>query len=184
MLSVRLFILVVAILLSGCTVASQTLTSNQWRYATDPHGSQATYDEGLVQNGVVSVHFTRVPRVDKANNSWVELIYDLPQQLTSAFIVTLAYKSDKAVIVKLSQQEYGGLGDKSYAHYQSVLPASNSWQVVRLSLSDFERPSWTPEWSKDKGIVLEHISALYFVPDLKDATGGEATLSVNRLEIE
>lgn len=166
-------------------IAQATLTTEHWRFATDPHGSQAILDGPLATSEQVAISFKRVPRVDKQNNSWVELIYDLPtKQLPEAFSLKLSYKSDKPLIVKLSQKEYGGEGDKSYAHYQTTLPASNDWQSATISLANFARPEWTPAWSTDQGVVLEHVSALYFVPDLTDANGGEASIAIKQLVLE
>lgn len=181
----RFLLILFAVAVSGCSVTQSNLEPKQWRFATDPHGSQAILNGPLVNEEQVAIQFKRVPRVDKQNNSWVELIYDLPtKQLPSQFNIALTYKSDNALIVKLSQQEYGGSGDKSYAHYQTKLPASNTWQTINVALNDFARPNWTPAWSKDEGVVLQHVSALYFVPDLTDAEGGAASLAIKSLRIE
>ena len=70
----------------------------------------------------MGIAFNRVPRVDAQNNSWVELIYDLPKKsLNGINSIELTYQSDKPLVVKLSQKDYGGTGDKSYAHYQALL---------------------------------------------------------------
>ncbi|MCG7541197.1 carbohydrate binding domain-containing protein [Pseudoalteromonas sp. OF7H-1] len=181
----RFLSLLLFVAISGCSYTQPNLKPKQWRFATDPHGSQAILNGPLVNEEQVAIQFKRVPRVDKQNNSWVELIYDLPaKQLPSQFNIALTYKSDNALIVKLSQQEYGGSGDKSYAHYQTKLPASNTWQTINVALNDFARPNWTPAWSKDKGVILKHVSALYFVPDLTDVEGGEASLAIKSLRIE
>ncbi|NKC19552.1 hypothetical protein CWC29_011985 [Pseudoalteromonas sp. S4498] len=181
----RFLLLLLAIAFSGCSYTQSNLKPKQWRFATDPHGSQAILNGPLVDEEQVAIQFKRVPRVDKQNNSWVELIYDLPtKQLPYQFNIALTYKSDNALIVKLSQREYGGSGDRGYAHYQTKLPASSTWQTINVSLNDFARPNWTPAWSKDKGVILKHVSALYLVPDLTDAEGGEASLAIKSLRIE
>ncbi|MCC5826264.1 hypothetical protein [Alkalimonas sp.] len=161
------------------------LDAGFWRYATDPHGSRADYSGDLVQEGIARIVFHRVPRVDAKNNSWVELIYDLPAgSLPQQAVIGLTYQSSTDLVVKLAQLEYGEQGDQSYAHYQAVLPATNGWQSEALSLVDFQRPDWTPASSVDKGIVPDHVSAIYLVPDLTDEQGGQAVLQVRALQFE
>lgn len=165
--------------------AYANLNPDQWRYATDPHGSKAIYEKPLVKEEYVAISFYRVPRVDVKNNSWVELIYDLPSQsLKDAKHIELTYQSDTPLVIKLSQKQYGGEGDGSYAHYQTVLPKSDSWQTQTVSLESFNRPDWTPAWSKDKGIIKDSVSALYFVPDLQDEKGGEALIKIKHLTLK
>ncbi|WP_372771556.1 hypothetical protein [Pseudoalteromonas sp.] len=177
--------LLTAILFSSSALyADQALDTSQWRYAVDPHGSSASYEKPLVKEDYVGIAFNRVPRVDKQNNSWVELIYDLPKKsLEGITSVELTYQSDKSLLVKLSQKDYGGKGDKSYAHYQTVLPSATTWQTTRVSLENFSRPKWTPSWSKDKGITKANVSALYFVPDLTDEKGGKAWLKIKNIKL-
>lgn len=176
---------VFSIFMLGCqTIKTSNLNETQWHYATDPHGSQVIFNGPLVNEERVEIAFKRVPRVDKLNNSWVELIYDLPnKQLPEQARITLTYQSDKNLVIKLSQKEYGGEGDKTYAHYQTILPAANTWTTKTVSLNDFQRPSWTPASSKDKGIITNHVSALYFVPSLTDAEGGEAFIKIQSLQV-
>ena len=175
------------VLLSGCIHFSEQGKTNaqQWRYATDPHGSKAIINEALVTEGQVEISFNRVPRIDSKHNSWVELIYDLPGgSLQGAESITLTYQSDKPVIIKLSQKEFGGSGDKSYAHYQFTLPSSLESNTETVMLSNFDRPSWTPSWSQDTGLIKANISALYFVPDLTDKYGGTAKIVIQSLAVQ
>ncbi|MCC5853057.1 MAG: hypothetical protein JJU30_09485 [Alkalimonas sp.] len=160
------------------------LDALHWRYATDPHGSSASYSGDLVQEGIARIAFHRVPRVDAQNNSWVELIYDLPDgSLQGASGLRLSYQSSRDLVVKLAQLEYGEQGDQSYAHYQAVLPAATEWQEATLSLADFQRPDWTPATAIDHGIVPAHVSAIYLVPDLTDEAGGQASLSIRAVDL-
>lgn len=160
------------------------LDALDWRYATDPHGSKAAVDGDLVQDGIARIAFTRVPRVDEQNNSWVELIYDLPAGSLGGYSsISLEYLSSSDLVVKLSQLEYGEQGDQSYAHYQTVLSAATDWRQVTLVLSDFERPDWTPATSIDHGIVAAHVNAIYLVPDLTDDAGGQASLSIRAIRL-
>ncbi|KZN35099.1 hypothetical protein [Pseudoalteromonas luteoviolacea] len=172
------------LLLAGCSshLSQHKFDEDNWRYATDPHGSQVILSEPLVQGERVKIAFDRVPRVDKANNSWVELIYDIPAgDLTGISSIELTYQSDKPLVIKLSQKEYGGEGDKSYAHYQVVLPVALNPTSKSVELANFNRPSWTPTWSKDQGVIKTSVSALYFVPDLTDKAGGQAQMTIHKL---
>ncbi|AIY64045.1 hypothetical protein [Pseudoalteromonas piratica] len=178
--------LLTAILFSSFSLnATQSLDAKQWRFAVDPHGSTASYEEPLVKKDYVGIAFNRVPRVDKQNNSWVELIYDLPKKsLEGITSIEITYQSDKPLVVKLSQKDYGGTGDKSYAHYQTILPSANKWQTHSLTFDNFSRPKWTPSWSKDKGVTKANVSALYFVPNLTDEKGGNAWLKIKKVKLQ
>ncbi|OCQ21041.1 hypothetical protein A7985_14760 [Pseudoalteromonas luteoviolacea] len=172
--------------LMGCanTNLDQAFVEDNWRYATDPHGSIVILKEPLVQANRVKIGFDRVPRVDKANNSWVELIYDIPAgDLSAVSGIAITYESDRPLVIKLSQKEYGGEGDKSYAHYQAILPVAATPTSKRVDIASFARPDWTPEWSQDKGIVKTSVSALYFVPDLTDKAGGKAQMTIHKLAL-
>ena len=177
---------ILSVFLLGCQISnSAKLDETQWRYATDPHGSQAILNGPLVTTERVEIAFKRVPRIDRLNNSWVELIYVLPnKQLPEQASITLTYQSNKDMVIKLSQKDYGVEGDKTYAHYQTVLPAANSWTTQTVTLNDFKRPSWTPASSIDKGIINEHVSALYLVPNLTDARGGEAYIKIQSVVVK
>lgn len=165
-------------------LAPTALDEKGWRFATDPHGSEVKMKQTLLTDERIWISFKRVPRVDAKNNSWVELIYDLPEQTFEGnSAILLKYKSSKNLVVKLSQKDYGGQGDKSYAHYQYILPAQTQWGTHCIGLADFARPSWTPENSIDKGIIKENVSAIYLVPDLKDELGGEATIEVKNISL-
>lgn len=187
-MSKYLIISAMVLLVAGCSPQELPekgdLDAVHWRYATDPHGSSATYEGELVQYGIARIEFQRVPRVDERNNSWVELIYDLPEgRLQDEPQIELSYQSSTDLVIKLSQREYGELGDQSYAHYQAVVSATDNWQQVRLSRADFQRPDWTPATSADKGIVPAHVNAIYLVPDLTDDQGGAARLSVRSVRL-
>jgi hypothetical protein len=159
------------------------LVASQWSYATDPHGSTAvTHSDGLLANGTVSVTFNRVPRVDALNNSWVEIIYALPgATLAGTSQIQLEYQSSTDLVLKLSQKDYGGDGDGSYAHYQHPLPKSSEWTTQCVSIVHFQRPYWTPAQSKNVGIIKDHITAIYITPDLTDEQGGRAAIEIKSI---
>jgi hypothetical protein len=160
------------------------LDKNQWSYDTDPYGSEAIINEKLIRHGGIWIKFKRVPRVDAKRNSWVELIHKLPTaSLAGNQKIRLTYQCDIPLLIKLSQQEYGKSGDKSYAHYQIKLPRTKGWTTTEVDLKDFYRPDWTPESSKDYGLLPEHIDAIYLTPSMADKDGGEAILQVRSIEL-
>lgn len=169
---------------SLATDQTAPLIPSQWSYATDPYGSTATFRNQMITNEGVWVNFKRIPRVDAKRNSWVEVIYT-PEAATLAGTkkISLTYKCDIPLLIKLSQSHYGKDGDKTYAHYQTKLPASSDWHTVEVDFNDFARPDWTPKSSVDHGIVLNEINALYLTPSMTDKHGGEATLQVKVLDL-
>ena len=180
------FLLFAIFALAACSTYQDNgvIKTSQWRYATDSHGSNATLASAITHKDPIEISFYRVPRVDALNNSWVELIYDLPgAYLPQQAQFTLTYQSDQPLIIKLSQKDYGKEGDRSYAHYQTILPNSQVWKTMTVTLNDFQRPHWTPSTSEDKGIINSHVSAIYFVPSLNDEQGGHAKLKIKSLDI-
>ena len=160
------------------------LDKHQWTYDTDPYGSEAIINEKLIRHGGIWINFKRVPRVDAKRNSWIELIHKLPTaSLAGKQKIRLTYQCDTPLIIKLSQQEYGKDGDKSYAHYQIKLPVTTQWSTMEVDLKDFYRPKWTPASSTDFGVVPEHINAIYLTPSMTDEKGGEAILQVRAIEL-
>jgi hypothetical protein len=169
-------------LLTACTVQPD-LHPDSWRYGIDPYGSSATYGKSLIEDGAVRIVFNRVGRPSADRNPWIELIYDAPQgNLAGAKSVRLTYQCSEPLLMKFSQKDYGGDGDKSYAHYQMLLPAAKDWHTVNVNVTDTTRPSWTPTNSKDLGLILENVSAIYLTPVLDDLEGGQATLNVKAIE--
>jgi hypothetical protein len=160
------------------------LDESQWSYAIDPYGSKATIREKLITDEGVWINFIRVPRVDAKRNTWIEVIYSpASESIAGKKKVLLTYKCDTPLLIKLSQEHYGKDGDKSYAHYQIKLPASKNWSTQEVDFSSFSRPDWTPPNSKDYGIVLNKVNALYFTPSMLDEKGGEATLQLSSVKL-
>lgn len=165
-------------------ITQAPLDKYQWSYDTDPYGSEAIINEKLIRHGGIWIKFKRVPRVDAKRNSWVELIHRLPgASLAGSQKIRLTYQCDIALIIKLSQQEYGKHGDKSYAHYQIELPATNQWSTKEVDLKYFSRPAWTPTNSTDHGLIPKHIDEIYLTPSMTDKDGGEAILQVRAIEL-
>lgn len=160
------------------------LDKHQWTYDTDPYGSEAIINEKLIRHGGIWIKFKRVPRVDAKRNSWIELIHKLPTgSMAGSQKIRLTYQCEIPLLIKLSQKEYGKDGDQSYAHYQIEIPATKQWTTKEVDIKDFSRPEWTPENSKDLGILPEHIDAIYLTPSMTDKEGGEAILQVRAIEL-
>jgi hypothetical protein len=184
LLVIALSLLVLSVKSAYADNTHAPLDKHQWSYDTDPYGSEAIINEKLIRHGGIWIKFKRVPRVDSTRNSWIELIHKLPAaSLTGSQKIRLTYQCDIPLLIKLSQHEYGKDGDKSYAHYQIKLPATNGWTTKEVNLKDFYRPEWTPASSKDQGLLPEHIDALYFTPSMTDKEGGEAILQVRAVEL-
>lgn len=166
------------------TVHASSDVEGIWNYGHDPYGSSAEVGESIVQDGAARIKFNRAPQVSPTKNTWVELIYKAPEKnLADVKSVKITYQCSAALIVKFSQKDFGEQGDNSYAHYQTLLPVANDWQTVELALSGFSRPAWTPSSSKDVGLIMENVSAIYFSPAIDDIRGGVATLNVQAIEL-
>jgi hypothetical protein len=181
--SFTFFLLFTSILLQA-NEHQAPLKSSQWSYSIDPYGSKATLQNQLMTLEGVWIHFKRIPRIDEQRNSWIELIYS-PGNVSLAHRkkISLTYKCDTPLLVKLSQDNYGKDGDKSYAYYQRRLPKATEWTTKEVYFTNFSRPHWTPTYSKDQGMLLEKVNAIYLTPSMTDAAGGEATLEIKYLKI-
>lgn len=155
-----------------------------WSYGADPYGSKVFIGDSLIKDGAARIAFDRAPKPAPDRNTWIELIYNAPaENLGGTGAVRITYQCSEALLMKFSQRDFGEDGDNSYAHYQTLLPATGDWRTVTVSLADFSRPSWTPTTSKGVGLILENVSAIYLVPALDDSQGGHATLNVKSIEL-
>lgn len=157
--------------------------ANLWSYGVDPYGSKAIIGNRLIEDGAARIAFERAARPTPDRNTWIELIYHLPTaNLDGSRAVRITYQCSEALLMKFSQRDFGEDGDNSYAHYQALLPAADDWQTITVNIADFSRPSWTPATSKDVGLKLENVSAIYLAPVLDDVVGGYARLNVRSIE--
>jgi hypothetical protein len=155
-----------------------------WSYGADPYGSKVFIGDSLIKDGAARIAFHRAPKPAPDRNTWIELIYRAPAgNLGGTEAVLITYQCSEALLMKFSQRDFGEEGDNSYAHYQTLLPATEGWKTVAVSLADFSRPSWTPATSKEVGLILENVSAIYLAPALDDSQGGHATLNVKAIEV-
>jgi hypothetical protein len=155
-----------------------------WSFGHDPYGSSVEVGDSLIQDGAARIKFNRAPRVSPTQNTWIELIYTAPAEtLAKAKSIRITYQCSTALIMKFSQRDFGELGDGSYAHYQTLLPAAEKWKTMDVALQDFSRPAWTPSSSKDVGLIMENVTAIYMAPALDDIRGGVARLNVQAIEL-
>ncbi|MGL4712799.1 MAG: hypothetical protein ACRCWP_09670, partial [Shewanella sp.] len=79
--------------------------------------------------------------------------------------------------------DFGAIGDGSYAHYQTVIPASVDWVTAKLNVNDFEQPSWAPESAKKIALNLTNVQDIYLSPKLNYESGETKTLWVKSLKV-
>jgi hypothetical protein len=185
-----LLIIFTALCISACT--SSPLTSQHasldnvdlWSYGHDPYGSSVVVGDSLIHDGAARIKFSRAARVASDKNTWIELIYHAPKgNLANIKSVRISYQCSTELIMKFSQRDYGESGDGSYAHYQTLLPAANDWKTIEVALDEFSRPAWTPSDSKNVGLIMENVTAIYLAPALDDIEGGVAALNVRAIEL-
>lgn len=160
------------------------LMKNKWSVAVDPFGSEFHYEEPLITNDIAEVSFTIAKRTH--NDQWspyIELICDVEADFSGFSGVRITYQCGTDLLMKLSQHDFGSIGNKTYSHYQYRLPPSCTWNTVWIDFSLFEQPYWTPEISKSIPLIKENINAVYMVPDLDATIGETTTIRVNHLEL-
>lgn len=166
------------------TVHASSDVEGIWSYGHDPYGSSVEMGDNLVQDGAARIIFHRAPQVSPDKNTWVELIYRAPEEnLEKVKAIKITYQCSTALTVKFSQRDFGELGDGSYAHYQITVPAADDWKTMEMALQNFSRPAWTPSSSKDVGLIMENVTAIYMAPALDDIRGGVARLNVQAIEL-
>ncbi len=176
-------------LASGCASTQEQLHSSLrdaglWSHGVDPYGSSVIIGDSLIHDGAARIAFNRAPQPSPDIHTWIELIYQAPEgNLAGTQAVRITYQCSDALLMKFSQRDYGADGDNSYAHYQTLLPASSTWKTLTVTLADFARPAWTPVDSADVGLIMQNVTAIYLAPALDDIAGGYAELNVSAIEL-
>lgn len=186
LLSGYVLILIITSAITACSGDSKNLvnTANNWYPAVDPFGSEYSLDGDLITDGVVSVGFTIAQRPETETwTPWVELVCDPGFTLEDYSGLTITYRNDTDLLVKLSQSDFGPDGNETYAHYQYRLPASTDWNTQTIEFNAFQQPAWTPDQSTDIPLTLLHVDAIYLVPDLDYNTGESTVLHIKYLEL-
>jgi len=161
-------------------VEDNLLYTANWKAVTDLLGSSYSPEKVSVVDSLMEVNFT-LKKKEEGEIVFIELVCGLNSNLSTEAGVVLSYKCETPLVVKLSQSDFGADGDESYAHYQYVVPASESISTVKLNFSDFTQPQWTPDGSKGIAMKLENVNAIYLTPDVDVATGGSSLLGVKGL---
>ncbi len=190
-----LVLLILPVLLMGCNVsasksqqaptaraADNLLYTAKWKAVTDQLGSSHTPETVEIADSLMEVNFT-LKKQEESEIVFIELVCALDGNLDSTNGIELSYKCETPLVVKLSQSDFGQHGDESYAHYQFVVPASESIRTERLTFDTFTQPDWTPDYSKGKAMNLAHVNAIYLTPQVDAATGGSAALGVKALYV-
>lgn len=178
----------IVFLLSACAVKKSNnsdesnllYSANKWKAVTDNLGSYYSPNTIALKDSAYEVAFFLKQKTED-EIVFIELVCDLGFDLSEQTGLSLTYKCDSDLLIKLSQSDFGGDGDKSYAHYQFLVPASDTYVTRKLRFSDFTRPNWTPEYSKGKGLNLNNVNAIYLTPNIADSIGGKALLGVKEL---
>lgn len=184
---------IVVTLLASCQSKSSTATDGEqsgveknllytsdWKAVTDLIGSSYSPDKAVVRDSLMEVSFT-LKKKEEGEIVFIELVCSLDSTLSASKGLEITYKCDSPLVIKLSQSDFGGDGDESYAHYQFIVPASETLNTVRVNYESFTQPEWTPEASKGKAMKLENVNAIYLTPDVDATIGGSATLAVKSL---
>lgn len=155
-------------------------TANKWTAVTDTLGSTFLPHRIVVIDGQIDVDFT-LKKKEEGEIVFIELVCQLGHNLSDQSGLSLDYKCETPLVIKLSQSDFGKDGDASYAHYQYVVPASDTITTVFLKFSNFTQPEWTPEYTRNIPMKLENVDAIYLTPKVDDVTGGRSCLAVKGL---
>ncbi|CZF82445.1 hypothetical protein GCE9029_03235 [Grimontia celer] len=154
-----------------------------WKAATDSFGSSFRAADPLIQDGEIQVEFTLSAKQEGKNWPFVEIICDTDTALSGVSVVEITYRSESDVSVKFSQSDFGSSGDGSYAHYQTVIPASKQWITVKLNADEFKQPSWAPESTKKIALNLDNVQDIYLSPRLNFETGETSNIWIKSLRV-
>lgn len=176
-----LFVVVILTLLMSCKVENNLLHSaKNWKAVTDTLGSTFSPKEIEIKNDAISVDFT-LKKKEGDEIVFIELVCALNFNLKEYSTMKITYTCDTPLLIKLSQKDFGGDGNKTYSHYQYRVPAAADYSEIELNFSDFEQPNWTPEKSKSIPLKLENVNDIYLTPDVSSEAGGKSKLSVKSI---
>ncbi len=179
---------------AGPTIEAQELMETAfWQPLTDPYGSSFVLHNELDEEGTVivgdevNVDFVMAKQVGA--NDWpdVELAVDSETSYAGAHTLTLTYKTDQELMIRLNQTDLMSAelgGDDSYALYYTTLIRSAEWKTVTVNFSDFKQPGWAEASSKAIPLKLENVMGCGLAPALNGEKGGEASLIVKSFIIQ
>lgn len=158
-------------------------TAKEWKAYSDQLGSSFSPSEMVVVDSLIEVDFT-LKKKEEGEIVFIELVCDIGDSLAGKQGLELTYKCETDLLVKLSQSDFGGEGDQSYAHYQFRLPASESLTTAKLTFAEFTQPAWAPDASKGFPLKLENVRHIYLTPAVPELTGGSALLGIKALYLK
>ena len=151
--------------------------AHNWKAVTDELGSFYSPKNIGIVDGEMEVDFT-LKKKEEGEIVFIELVCELGHNLSDQSGLSIDYKCETPLVIKLSQSDFAKHGNESYAHYQYVVPASDTITTAHLKFSEFTQPGWTPDYAKDIPMNLENVDAIYLTPQVDDATGGSSRLGV------
>lgn len=184
-----ILLLVTTALFMGCVTTGKApegedlFLTGIWFPTTDSYGSSFECAEEVIVDGEINVDFVIK---QKTGDEWpyIELICQAGKPLSGIETITLDYKCDKPLKIKLSQSDFGSAGDNSYAHYFIEVPPAAEWTQVTVNIVDFAQPSWAQPTSKEIPLNLDNVNDIYLVPAASYQVGESASLSVRSMIIK
>jgi len=158
-------------------------SAKEWKAVTDELGSSSSPKNISISNDQIEVDFT-LKKKEEGEIVFIELVCDLGHNLVGNKGLSIDYKCETPLVIKLSQSDFGKNGNESYAHFQFVVPASDTITTAHLKFSEFTQPVWTPDYSKGIPMKLENVDAIYLTPKVDEATGGSSSLAVMGLYLK
>ncbi len=158
--------------------------TGNWFATADEFGSTFTTSDPIISNDEINVDFDLIQKSAPEEWPYIELICESGKQLTGVEAITIEYRCDKDLKIKLSQSDFGSEGDSSYAHYFTTVPASSEWSTATVNIADFAQPGWAPSSATEVALNLNKIQDIYLVPNASYEVGESASLSVRSLVIQ
>lgn len=159
-------------------------TAKEWIPAHDEFGSSYDTNNAILSDTLKKIHYKLVKKPEGNKWPYIELICKIEGNLKNKKGIKINYTCSAPLVIKLSQSDFNDKGNKTYSHFQFIVPASDTLNLKTLTFSEFTQPDWTPEESKSIPLKLENVDAIYFTPDIDGEIGGEADLSIREFYIQ
>lgn len=159
-------------------------SAKEWIPAHDEFGSSYDTANAILSDTLKKIHYKLIKKPEGNQWPYIELICKLEGSLIDKKSIKINYTCSTPLIIKLSQSDFNDKGNKTYSHFQYIVPASDTLTTKIVNISEFTQPDWTPEASKSIPLKLVNVDAIYFTPDVDSDVGGEADLSINEFYIK
>ena len=164
--------------------ANLTAHTSNWRAQVDAIGSKVSFGSALVSKGLVEASFTMVKQSSVNEWPYVELMCGLGRAMSPQDTVTIEYRSDSHILLKLVQSDLGDAGNETYAYYEYELPATGKkFKSATVVVSAFSQPAWAPEEAMFVPLRPENVAEIQISPLLDEKTGGVATIAIQKLVV-